>query len=87
MKKYLKSRLKNDLKSKAIVYSNEATSVQTVREEVDQWLNEVKTLDGGTMMMLGDLESEWKFLSTKRFTENVDNSYFQIKNNDFIPVF
>ena len=50
-KKHLTACLTSDLKIKYIMCSNVAGSVETIRDEIDRWLNEVGTLEGDDMMV------------------------------------
>jgi hypothetical protein len=77
IKESLLSTLKDNLNKKAIVYSNVAKSVNQIRDNLDDWLNEYATkIEGDTILINGDLESEWKFLSSQQFTkENIIHAY------------
>ena len=83
MKKCLTIYLTSDLKTKDIEHSNVVADVENVINEVNCWLNEVSTLEGDSIMILGDLGSEWKYFTTKKITEIVDDLLLKIENNSF----
>ena len=64
-RKHLTACMKIYFKNKVITFSNVSDSDDTIRDQVDQWLNEVGTIDGNSTMILGNLESECKHVSTK----------------------
>ena len=62
IKTSLHNTLNDNIHKKAIVYCNTASSVDKIRDEIDNWLNEANTkIEGDTILINGDLESEWKF--------------------------
>ena len=66
MKKTLKRHLKTYFKKKAIIYSKIDHSVETIRYEIYRWLNDVDSIEGDTIMIIDDLESEWKYFTIKK---------------------
>ena len=75
--------LKRDFKKKAIICSNVADSVEKIRDEIDRWLNEVDAIVGDTMMILGDLEAEWKHVSITKFCEILNDPTSLMETNKF----
>ena len=62
IKTLLHNTLHDNIHKKAIIYCNTASSVDKIRDEIDNWLNEANTkIEGDTILINGDLESEWKF--------------------------
>ena len=73
IKQALKTYLSNDnLERKCIIYSNVAKSVELIRDEIDQWLDN-EGIVGDTILINGELEKEWKFVSTQTFTKSQNN--------------
>jgi hypothetical protein len=88
--KMIKNSLSNTLEDnehkKAIIYCNTASAVDKIRDELDNWLNEATTkIEGDTIIINGDLESEWKFFSAQRFTQVTTNPQECILNNIYYP--
>ena len=48
-------------------------------------MNEVGTIDGDIIIVLGNLETEWKCTSNEKITEHDDNPVVKIQNNAFCP--
>jgi hypothetical protein len=86
IKECLSHTLKDNLNKKAIVYLNVAKSVNVIRDNIDDWLNEYSTkIEGDTILINGDLESEWKFFSSQQFTEQIIEHRIIISNNVNYP--
>ena len=79
-KRQIKAILQNDVRKKGIIYSNSAKSVEQICDQLDSWGNEPESFDGDTMMIVGNLESEWKYVCTKKFTEEVENAESIVKD-------
>ena len=86
IKTNLHNTLHDNLYKKAIVYCNTASAVEKIRDDLDNWLNEANTgIEGDTIIINGDLESEWKFFSSQKFTETNTNPQTEISNNMYYP--
>ena len=73
--------MKPDTNKKAITYSNVTASVESIIEEVDCWLKEIDNIDGDAITSLGELESECKYFSTMKFSQNYENPTILIETN------
>ena len=62
---------------KAIVYSSSVKAIKGLAEGIDNHMNYPNTIDGDTILIIGDLESDWKFVLAAEFT---------IARNDFTAV-
>jgi superfamily II DNA helicase RecQ len=87
--KYIKNAIERtlggNLTKKMIIYSNVARRVETIREETDSWLDSNPSIDGDTIVINGDLEAEWKFVSSRKFTTKVANPKKMIDDNKYFP--
>ena len=62
-----------------------SSSVETISDKFNQLLSEVGTIGYNNVMILGNLESEWKNFSTQKFTKHTDPPVVKIQNNTFYP--
>jgi hypothetical protein len=58
---------------------------ESIKQEIDSWLNLTSAIQGDTIIINGDLESEVKLMSATKFTEDVENPNDLIENNKFYP--
>jgi len=86
IKASLDNSLKNDIDHKAIIYSNVAAHTERIQENIDRSFNESDMLLGDTLLINGEMDSEWKFVSSKSFTTS-NNGDEHIINNKFYPRF
>ena len=77
--------MKDRSNTKAIIYSNVSTQVVSMREKLDNWLDDPDSLDGDTIIINGELPSEWKLISSQLFTNKRYNLDEQMANNLFTP--
>jgi hypothetical protein len=61
--------LGKDLTSKAIAHCSVVKSTEKIQDDLDVWLDDPTNVDGDTILINGDLEAKWKFVSTQYFTE------------------
>ena len=86
IKSCLYNTLHDNLHKKVIIYCNTATAVEKIRDELDNWLNEANTkIEGDTIIINGELESEWKFFSVQKFTEVNASPQESIRKNTYYP--
>ena len=85
IKEQLNRYLKDETNTKAIIYSNISTQVVSMREKIDNWLDEPESFDGDTIIINGELPSEWKLISSQLFTNESSNFREHISNNKFVP--
>jgi superfamily II DNA helicase RecQ len=85
IKALMKDHLETNINSKAIVYSSVAKSTEKIQDTLDMWLDDPLNVDGDTILINGDLEPEWKFVSTQCFTETNLNPAKTIEDNCFYP--
>jgi hypothetical protein len=81
----LKRYLKGDDNNKAIIYSNVSSQVTSMREKIDSWLDSPDSLEGDTLIINGELPSEWKLISSQLFTNEVTNTSEKMLNNEYVP--
>ena len=62
IKDKLKERLPGNIDSKDVVYSSSAKTVESIIEDVDKFINYPDTIEGDNILIIGDLESDWKFV-------------------------
>ena len=85
IKDQLNRYLKDRHTTKAIIYSNISSQVVSMREKIDNWLDEPESFDGDTMIINGELPSEWKLVSSQLFTSKGSDLIQKIANNEFVP--
>ena len=85
IKEEITKYLRDDKNSKAIVYSNVSSQVTSMCEKIDTWLDNHDSIEGDTIIINGELPSEWKFISSELFTKECSNLKEKIKNNEFVP--
>ena len=85
IKEEIIKHLRNDEKRKAIIYSNVSSQVTSMREKIDTWLDNPDSIEGDTIVINGELTSEWKLISSELFTKECSNLQDQIKKNEFVP--
>ena len=86
IKESLTCTLNDNIDKKAIVYCNVAKSVTTIRDSLDDWLNQADNkIEGDTLLINGDLESEWKFFSSQKFTETSITNRSMINKETYFP--
>ena len=73
VKKSILSCLSKDTQKKCIIYSNTATSLESLKERIDSWLDtevNIPTLiiPGDTLLITGNIEPELKLAYTESFT-------------------
>ena len=81
----LKDLLSSNLHKKVIIYTNTATKAESIKDEIDSWLNLTSAFQGDTIMINGDMESEVKLQSATTFTHDSNETSDLIKNNKFYP--
>ena len=86
IKSSLENSLKNNIDDKAIIYSNVAAHTERIQENIDRSFNESDMLLGDTLLINGEMDSEWKFVSSQSFTTS-NNGNEHINNNKFYPRF
>ncbi len=83
IKELLSAHCHNDnLERKSIIYSNIAKSTEGIRDEIDKYLDNIGIL-GDTILINGDLEKEWKYVSTQKFTEITADIQSVVNSNTF----
>ena len=85
IKNILKELLSSNLNKKVIIYTNTAVKATGIKEEIDSWLNLTSAFEGDSIMINGDMESELKLASVKRFTTEVSNPRDIIDKNEYYP--
>ena len=85
IKEELKKYLIDDDNNKAIIYSNVSNQVTIMREKIDSWLDTPQSLEGDTLIINGELPSEWKLISSQLFTNELTNISEQILKNEYVP--
>ena len=86
IKNSLYNTMHDNIHKKAITYYNMASAADKIRDKIDSWLNEANTkIEGDTILINGNLESEWKFFFAQKFTEQADNPEEYIVNNIYYP--
>jgi hypothetical protein len=86
IKESLTCTLNDNIDKKSILYCNVAKSVTTIGDSLDNWLNEADNkIKGDTLLINGDLESEWKFFSSQKFTETSLKNCSMINNETYFP--
>ena len=83
IKETLCEELKTNLSSKAIVYTSIATSSISIQDEIDSFLDKSPEIVGDTVLINGEMEPEWKYVSAQRFTEQNDHVEDLVSNNQF----
>ena len=73
IKLILSDLLSSNPDKKAIIYTNTATKAESIKEEIDSWLNLTSFFDGDTIMINGEIESEVKLMSATTFTSESNN--------------
>ena len=75
----------NNLQNKLIVYSNVSSRLEEIQHDVDDWMDENEKLVGDTILINGELESEWKFISVQKFTNTTTELNKVVGDNQFYP--
>ena len=55
MKVILKKLLSSNIDKKIIIHTNTATKSESIKEELDSWLNLTSAFEGNTIMIKGDM--------------------------------
>ena len=84
-KQILKDLLSSNINKKVIIYTNTATKAETIKEEIDSWLNLTSVFEGNTIMINGDMESEVKLISATTFTSEATNPRETLDENKYYP--
>ena len=69
---YLKDVLSDNINKKAVIYHNTAKAVNTMKDDIDTWLNLTDTFLGDVVAITGGMSSEIKFEATSSFTKDVN---------------
>ena len=85
VKVILKDLLSSNLDKKVIIYTNTATKAESIKDELDSWLNLTSAFEGDTIMINGDMESEVKLKSATIFTSHINNARELVDNFKFYP--
>ena len=85
VKVILKNLLSSNLDKKVIIYTNTATKAESIKEEIDSWLNLTSAFEGDTIMINGDMESEVKLKSATMFTTHINNPRGLVDDSKFYP--
>jgi hypothetical protein len=88
IKVILTNLLSSNLDKKVIIYTNTVTKAESIKDEIESWLNLTSSFDGDTIMINGDMESEVKLMSATTFTSELNRDGGSIGNttNAFHPV-
>ena len=87
VKDVLKYTLRGNINKKVIVYTNTAEFLETLRSDIESWLDLSDDIKGDIIVIQGNLQPEVKFVSAEQFTRSVDNIQAQglLDNNQFYP--
>ena len=85
VKVILKGLLSSNLDKKVIIYTNTATKAESIKDELDSWLNLTSAFEGDTIMINGDMESEVKLKSATMFTTHINNPRELVDGCKFYP--
>lgn len=85
VKEYLLNNLSTNIDAKNIVYSLSAKAAESFTDEVDKFMNYPDTIDGDSILIVADLESDWKFVLACEFTKKHDNVQSLLDKNIYYP--
>jgi len=85
VKTVLNATLLGNLLKKCIAYTNTATSLEPMQQELELWLDMNPDIQGDVLVINGYLKPEVKFVSAERFTEEVEDAESLINSNTFYP--
>ena len=85
VKSVLEDTLIGNLKKKCIVYTNTASSLEPMQQDLELWLDMNPDIQGDILVINGDLKPEVKFVSAERFTEEITDPESAVNRNKFYP--
>ena len=85
IKTKLQERLGGNVSNKALVYSSSSKGIEVIGERIDSCMNYLDTVDGDTIVIQGDLELDWKFVSAAEFTKSRTDISAMMENNEYYP--
>ena len=78
--------LSNNLHKKLIIYTNTAKSAEGIRDKINTIFDTNSTIEGDTILIIGDQDPKVKFASAQQFTsDETNNAQNIIDNNGYIP--
>ena len=86
IKNTITTKIKDRPNSKAIIYSNVARKIELMKQKIDEWLDSTGDINGDTVLVVGDQETELKIAYTTAFTSSSTDEE-QVKGNIFYPRF
>ena len=70
----LTNLLSSNSEKKAVIHTNTASKAETIKEEIDSWLNLMSFFNGDIIVINGDIESKVKLMEVTTFASK-SNTY------------